>query len=170
MFYLFCHHEFLSKWQSKVQTSFWNICLENVKGILYNKTNIHHSHITGEIIGYSHSVCNFRVTENKKKISVVAHNLFRFEFFFFLKGITAGSWITRHISIVGKNPTDINFAQIGNQVVFIDSIKYFQNSLGTLVNTMTDNKKLAIKKECKKFSLRDESLPLKFNACTEKDQ
>ena len=49
----------------------------------------------------------------------------------------------------GKNPTDINFAHMGNQVAFIDSIKYFQQSLGTLANTMTDDKKLAIKKECK---------------------
>ena len=42
-------------------------CVENVKGILYNKTHFHHSHITGEIIGYSHNFCNFRVRENKKK-------------------------------------------------------------------------------------------------------
>ena len=41
--------------------------VENVKGILYNKTHINHSHITGDIIGYSHSFCNFRVRENKKK-------------------------------------------------------------------------------------------------------
>ena len=37
----------------------------NVKGLIYNKTNIHHSHITGEIPGYSHSYCNFKVRENK---------------------------------------------------------------------------------------------------------
>ena len=63
--------------------------VENVKGILYNKTHIHHSHITGDIIGYWHSFCNFGVRD---QISVVAHNLFRFDFFFFLKGIRAGSW------------------------------------------------------------------------------
>ena len=56
--------------------------VENVRGILYNKTHIHHSHITGDTIGYSHSFCDFRVRENKKKISVVAHNLFRFDFSF----------------------------------------------------------------------------------------
>ena len=100
--------------------------IENVKGILYNKTHVHHSHITGDIIGYSHSQCNFRVRENKKKNSVVVNNFIRFDFFFFLKGTRAGSWRTRDISIGGKNPTDINFAHVGNQVVFIKSIKYFQ--------------------------------------------
>ena len=56
--------------------------VDNVKGLLYNKTNIHHSYITGNIIGYSHSYCNFKVRQNREKINVVAHNLFRFDFFF----------------------------------------------------------------------------------------
>ena len=79
-------------------------------------------------------------------------------FFFLLKGLTAGSWRTRDISVGGKNPTYINFAHIEDDVVFVDSIKYFQKSLGTLAETMTDNEKLAIRKECKKFVLKDEVL------------
>ena len=35
---------------------------------------------------------------------------------------------------------------------------------------MTDREKLAVKKECKKFILRDENWSKKFNACTEEDQ
>ena len=123
--------------------------VENVEGILYTKAHIHQSNIIGDIIGYSHSFCNFRVRENKKKISVVTHNFFHFDFFFFLTGIRAGLWRTKDTSIGGKNPTDINFAHIGNQIVFIDSIKYFQQKLGTLRNAMTDDEKLTIKKECK---------------------
>ena len=88
--------------------------VDNVKGISYNKTHIHHSHITGDIIGYAHSYCNFKVRENKKKISVVAYNLFRFDFFFLLKGLRAGSWMTRDVSIGGKNPANIDFAYIGS--------------------------------------------------------
>ena len=57
--------------------------IENLKGIMKNTTHIHHSHITGEIIGYAHSDCNQRVQENYPKITVVAHNLLRFDFFFF---------------------------------------------------------------------------------------
>ena len=81
--------------------------IENMKGILYNTTYIHYSHFTEEITGYSHSYCNLRIRENKKKISVVAQNLFCFNFFCFLKGIRVGSWRSRDTSISGKNPTDI---------------------------------------------------------------
>ena len=56
--------------------------IENVKGILNNKTHIYHSHISGEILGYSHSHYNLKVRENKKQISVIAQNHFRFDFFF----------------------------------------------------------------------------------------
>ena len=96
--------------------------MENIKGILNNQTLIHHYHISGEILGYSHSYCNLKVRENKRTISVIPHNLFRLDFFFFLKGIRAGSWRTRDINIGGKNPTDMNFVRIGNQVVFIDTV------------------------------------------------
>ena len=55
--------------------------VENIKGILNNKTHIHHCHISGEILDYSHSYCNLRLRRNKKEISVIAHNLFHFDFF-----------------------------------------------------------------------------------------
>ena len=60
----------------------------------------------GEIIGYSHSYCNQKNRENYFKILVVAHSLFRFNFFFLLKGLKAGVWRTKDIKIGGKNPTD----------------------------------------------------------------
>ena len=63
--------------------------------------------------------------ENKSKISVVTHNLFRFDFFFLLKGLRAGVW-KRDISIGGKNPANRNFPNIGNKIMFLDTIKYFQ--------------------------------------------
>ena len=49
-----------------------------------------------------------------------------------------------------KNPTDINFASIGNQIQFLDSIKYFQQSLGALADSLTDKEKSPISKECEK--------------------
>ena len=45
-----------------------------------------------------------------------------------------GTWRTRDISIGGKNFTDINFANIRNQVAFIDTTKYFQQSVAVLAN------------------------------------
>ena len=137
--------------------------VDNVKGLMYNKSNTHHSHITRDTLGYSHSYYNLKVRENTDKISVTAHNLFRFDFFFFLKGVRTGSWRTKDISKRGKDPTNINFANIGNQVVFIDTIKYFQQSLA-------EEEKEAVKIECKKFILKNQKLVKTFNECTEEDQ
>ena len=41
----------------------------NLKGIINNRTHMHHSHMSGEIIGYAHSYCNYKVGENKTKIA-----------------------------------------------------------------------------------------------------
>ena len=54
--------------------------------------------------------------------------------------------------------------------MFIDTIKYFQQSLGTLASNLTDNEKLCIRKKCKKFIEKDPSLARKFNICTKEDQ
>ena len=71
--------------------------------------------------------------------------------FFLLKGIRAGVWRTKDFNIGGKNSTNIGFAGIGNQVMFIDTIKYFEQSLEVLASNLTDNEKEAICKECKKI-------------------
>ena len=110
--------------------------IENLKGIIKNKVHVHHYHVTGEVIGYAHSYCNLKVRENKLKTTVVAHNLFRFDFFFLMKGLRAGVWRIRDIKIGDKNPTNINFANIGNQIMFLDTAKYFQQSLGSLAASM----------------------------------
>ena len=68
----------------------------------------------------------------------------------------------------GENPTTINFANIGNQFFFINTIKYFQQSLAFLAKTMTEKEKEAVKIECKKFILNDQKLAKNFNECTEK--
>ena len=54
--------------------------------------------------------------------------------------------------------------------MLFDTIKYFQQSLGTLASNLTDSEKLAIRTEFKKFISKDENLSKKFNAWTEKDQ
>ena len=56
--------------------------IDNLQGIIANKTHIHHCHISGEIIGYAHSCCNMKVRENKSKIRVVAHSFFDLTSFF----------------------------------------------------------------------------------------
>ena len=121
-------------------------------------------------IGYAHSFCSAKVRENYHKVTVIAHNLFRFDFFFLLKGLRAGVWRTRDLIIGGKNPTDINLANIGNQIQFLDTIKYFQQSLGALANSLTDQEKSAISRECEKFIKSNPKSSKKYLWYTEEEQ
>ena len=57
----------------------------------------------------------------------------------------------KDIGIGGRNATDINFPNIAKQVMFFDTTKYFQHSLGTLASNLTDKEKYSIKTEYKKF-------------------
>ena len=79
-----------------------------------------------------------------------------------IKGLRAGVWKTRDVVIRGKNPTDINFAHIGNQVQFIDTIKYFQQSLAALAGSLTSSEKAEISKACENYLLNDPKLSKKF--------
>ena len=107
--------------------------------------------MTGKIIGFAHNFCNLKCKENYHTIPVLAHNQFRFDFFLFLKGIRPSVWETSDIAIGGKNPTNVNFANIKSQVKFIDTIKYFQQSLGNLADSMTDEEKHNVRKNCRNF-------------------
>ena len=71
-------------------------------------------------------------------------------FFLLLKGIRPSVWETPEIAIGGKNPTDVNFAIIRNQVRF-DTVKYFQQKLESLADYMTDIKRENLRKICRKF-------------------
>ena len=139
--------------------------LNNVDCLLCTKIVIHHSDITGEIIGYVHSFCNLKVRENKNQISVVAHNLFGFDFF--LKDLRLVAWRTTDLSIGGKNLTSINFANIANQIKFIDTIRYYQQRLSVLASTMTDEERHCIKKEWKIITENDPKLNFKFQKCSD---
>ena len=54
------------------------------------------------------------------------------------------------ISIGGKNLTNVNFAIIRNQVKF-DMVKYFQQSLTSLADSMTDNERKNVRISCRNF-------------------
>ena len=109
----------------------------------------------GQIIGFAHSYWNQKVIENYFKIPLVVHSLFRFNFFFLLKWLRSGVWKTMDVKIGVKNHTDINFASIGNQVQFIDTVKYFQQSLSGLANNLTNKGNSAISRECERFLRTD---------------
>lgn len=66
----------------------------NLIGIMKNEIFIHHSHITGDIIGYTHCYCNEKVRENYYKIPVKAQP-FKVCFLLLLKGVKRGVWGTK---------------------------------------------------------------------------
>ena len=55
-------------------------------------------------------------------------------------------WRTKDLNIGGSRLTNINFANLGSQVKFIDTMKYYLSSLGSLASTLNDIEKICIKK------------------------
>ena len=113
---------------------------ESVHKIVNVKIHLHHSHVTGKITRYVHDFCNWQVRENNQVVSCIAHNFFKFDMIFFIKAIILSVWRTKDINIGGKNLTDLNYASIDN-FKFIDTMKYYQTSLGQLSETLSDKEK-----------------------------
>ena len=116
---------------------------ESVHKIVNVKIHLHHSHVTDKIIEYVHDFCNWQVRENNDVVYCIAHNFFKFDMFFFIKSIRLSVWRTKDINIDGKNLTDLNYASIDN-FKFIDTMKYYQTSLGQLSETLSDKEKESI--------------------------
>ena len=81
-----------------------------------------------------------------------AHNFFNFDMTFLLKAIRLSAWRTKDINIGGKNLTDLNYASI-DKFKFIDTMKYYQTSLGKLSETLTEKEKENIAKLTIQFLL-----------------
>ena len=125
--------------------------LINLLYIYTDRHVVHRSHVTGKIIGHAHEYCNINFRENYYTIPVIAQNQFRFDFFLFLKGFRPSVWETTDINIGGKNPSSINFAIAQNQVRFIYTVKYYQQSLTSLADSMTNTERANARKNCRRF-------------------
>ena len=68
-----------------------------------------------------------------------------------MKGIRPSVWETSHIAIGGRNPTDVNFAIIRNQVQFINTVKFFPQILGSLADSMTDKERECVRNISRKI-------------------
>ena len=85
------------------------------------------------------------------EIPVIAHNLFGFDLYYFIKGFVASAWCSKELKNVENNLTHINFPKIAGEIKFIDSLKYYQKSLTELVRTLSEEEKAAVKKLTDKF-------------------
>ena len=110
---------------------------------------IHHFHVSSQIIGYAHDFCNKKIGKNQTLIPAFAHNLFSFDFFFVVKGVRFCMWRTKQFNIGEKNLTNVPYANISNQVKFIDTIQYYQQSLSALAKNVNE-----MEKKNKKFLLK----------------
>ena len=53
-----------------------NNLVDSVHKIINVKAHLHHSHITGNIIGYAHTFCNAKVCEKKKYANMCCSQFF----------------------------------------------------------------------------------------------
>ena len=87
--------------------------------------------------------------------------------FFFFKGLRLDAWRTTNLSSGGKDLTSVSYANISDQIKFIDTVKYFQHSLSTLANSMSDKEKKGLRIESENFIKKDPKLNEKFFTCNE---
>ena len=97
-----------------------NSLFVNVHHLIKLKVHLHHSHITGKIIGYTHDFCNARVKKNNIEIPIITHNQFSFDLYHFINGYLGSAWCSRELKIRGNNLIHINFSNIGGEIKFID--------------------------------------------------
>ena len=61
---------------------------ESVHRVVNVKLHLHHSHVTGKILGYAHDFCNMKVREKQNQFSCIAHNFFGFDVFSAQRNLT----------------------------------------------------------------------------------
>ena len=74
-----------------------------------------------------------------------------FDLCHFINGYIASAWRSKELNIGRTNLTQINFSNITGEIKFIDSLKYYQKSLGQLVSTLSDEEKISVKKLTEQF-------------------
>ena len=126
--------------------------------------------MTSEIIGYAHEFCNKTIRENNNLIHVFVHNLFSFDFFFFIKGIRLCVWRTKQLNISGTNLINAQYANIGDQAKFINIMKYYQQSLSSLAKNASEIEKKNVRASCLKFIEKNETYSAIFNFLPDNDK
>ena len=86
---------------------------------------MHHSHATGKIIAFARDFCNQKVRETKDFYILFAHKFSDFDFFYVVESTRLCVWRTKNLCIGGSNLTNVNYANIGDQVKIIDTMKFY---------------------------------------------
>ena len=124
----------------------------SILNLLISEIWVHHSHVSENIIGYAHNFCSGKVKEMRSQpISIFAHNLFMFDFFFVLKGLRLSVWRSKDLNMGGKSIRNMSYASISNQVKFTDTIKFYQEPLHSLAASMEPKEHENIRKSIARF-------------------
>ena len=76
----------------------------------------------------------------------------------------------KQLKISGTNLTNVQYANIVNQVKFIDTMKYYQQSLSSLVKNANEIEKKNIKASCLKFVEKTKTYSSTFNYLPDNDK
>ena len=68
-----------------------------------------------------------------------------------MKAYIASAWCSKALNIGGTNLTQANYGNISSEIRLIDSLKFYQKSLGELSSTLTVEEKIAVKKLAENF-------------------
>ena len=68
-----------------------------------------------------------------------------------VKGYRSCCWGTKDFSVGGTNLTNVNYANIPNQIKIIDTLKYYQTTLAALASTTDNEEKQNIKAAAEEF-------------------
>ena len=110
--------------------------------MIRGKFHLHHSNMTGKIYGYAHDFCNtFLAEKSSPEIPFVAHNFSGFDLFYYMKAYIASAWCWKELYIGSTNLTQVNYGNISGKIRLIDSLKFYQRSLGELSSTVTTEEK-----------------------------
>ena len=79
------------------------------------------------------------------EIPFIAHNSFGFDLFYFLKVYIVSAWYSKELNIGGNILTQSNYGDTSGEIKLIDSLKFYQRSLGELSSTLTEEGKMPFK-------------------------
>lgn len=87
-----------------------------------------------------------------------------------VKGIRLWVWRTKNFCKGGSNLSNVNYANIVDQVKFTEAMKFYQQSLEKLAETVTESKKEKINPECKNFLQKHQYFKNIYNSLNKEDQ
>ena len=85
------------------------------------------------------------------EIPFVAYIFFGFDLFYFMKTYIVSAWCSKELNIGRNNLTHANYGNTSSEIKLIDSLKFYQRSLGELSSTLTTDEKAAVKNLVENF-------------------